>query len=560
MIDSLALHLEPFPAWLLHTTWQAGILIGLIFLVQKVMGRWLGVRGRCSSLALGIDSHGDALGTPSSISMHNLLPLLPVRAYEMLTVPSNGGLASPVTRRGSAAQTAGSSGSAPRDSRTTFSAQRGSDGPEARTIVFVFLPLVWLAGVCLLAGCIAVSVLRLRRAVRHSRPVTDRRILNLLAECQRALGTRGTVGVIATDNIGSPALFGVLRPRLLVPREILARRGRRELRHIFLHELAHLKRGDIMVGYLATLLHILHWFNPLVALGLHRMRTDRELACDALALSTLHPDETCAYGHTIIRQVERLMVARWRPMLAGLSEDRNQIKQRIAMISRFRSGTYRLSPPVLVLMALLAGTGLTDALPVYRLPVYEPAKDVPTTHQNQHANIVRIHIRHSDTGQYLVMDGDRVACEPNEPGDAGLWEARYEEGFGDRDQVVYFYSVAVCKYLTSDGEGNLAADGLEPNDNARWIVWARPDGAWIMPYPFRHLYLRPGKQGQVTAAYGTDPANLWFLDSLWRIKTSENPQSNPQWQREHIPGPDWHGTWPNWRPPKQTGTPHPSGK
>ena len=53
-----------------------------------------------------------------------------------------------------------------------------------------------------------------------------------------------------------------------------------QLRHVFLHELAHLKRFDIAVGLLTAVVQTVHWFNPLVWLAFRRMRDDREVACD----------------------------------------------------------------------------------------------------------------------------------------------------------------------------------------------------------------------------------------------------------------------------------------
>jgi hypothetical protein len=303
----------------------------------------------------------------------------------------------------------------------------------------------------------------------------------------------------------------------------------------------------------------------LVALGLNQMRADRELACDALALSALHSDETTAYGHTILRQAERLIAARWRPMLAGLSEDRARTKQRIVMISRFRREAYRLPPIVVLLVILLAGTGLTDALPLDRPPVYAPARDIPTTHQDKHANILRVHIRSFETGKYLVVDGNEVTCDTTAPGEAGLWEARYEKDFGnDRDRIVYFYSVAARRYLTWNGNrngNNVTVNGREPNESARWAVWNMGGaGARIVPYPFAHFYLRVVGQGLVKVRYGTDPGMFWDVLPLWRVKTSDDSESGTRWKREHVPGPDWQGTWPNWRPARQASVSPPGGK
>ena len=82
--------------------------------------------------------------------------------------------------------------------------------------------------------------------------------------------------------------------------------------------MSHIKRRDILTGWLMTALQILHWFNPLVWLAFHRMRVDRELACDALALSYASAEESQPYGRTIIKLLESFGGSAWaRNMLLG---------------------------------------------------------------------------------------------------------------------------------------------------------------------------------------------------------------------------------------------------
>jgi beta-lactamase regulating signal transducer with metallopeptidase domain len=528
--------LHPFFAWLLHTTWQAGVLVCLILLVQKILGRRLGVRG-CYCLWLVLLLRLVLPWMPQSwMSVYNVLPRSPAEGYA-LAVPGFHSAratltASPATRGDKVDSAVESTAGHATALRPGWLERLGA---PALTRVLL---LVWLAGVCSLAGCILAGHMRLRRLVRHAGPVTERRILDLLDECRTLMGTSRCLAVIATDAVSSPALLGCFGPCLLLPRAALAELTGPELRHIFLHELAHLKRHDIVLGYVITVLHVLHWFNPLLALGLRRMRADRELVCDGLALSVLAPGETAAYGRTILHQIEQLLAARSRWMLAGVSGDSTRIKQRILVISRFRKDTYRWSPLAPALVIVLACAALTDRLTAGKVAVYGPARAFATTHQDRHGNIVRVHIRHRDSGKYLLADGARVICGFDEPGEAGLWEARFDDDFGNPDHIVYFYSVAARRYLTSDQEGNLAVNGVEPDEAARWVVAARTDGARITPCRFPHSYLRPCGQGEARAIYGTAPWIGWDIDQLWRVKTSDNPKSNSAWRREHVPGPD----------------------
>ncbi len=157
-----------------------------------------------------------------------------------------------------------------------------------------------------------------------------------------------------------PCLFGFLRPRLLLPPQFTRGFSDNELRHVFLHELGHVKRHDILVGWLMAALQVLHWFNPLVWVAFARMRVDRELACDALALSYGDPRNSQPYGRTILKLLENFCDPIKAPSLAGIAEDKKQMKERIVMIANFDKT--KRGP---VLAGLLYGTlgllTLTDA-------------------------------------------------------------------------------------------------------------------------------------------------------------------------------------------------------
>src|ERR1019366_4051884 len=171
---------------------------------------------------------------------------------------------------------------------------------------------------------------------------------------------RVPVTLVETPAVGSPSLFGFVRPRLLLPEGLTRSFTPEELRYVFLHELGHIKRHDIMTGWLMTVLQILYWFNPLVWVAFHRMRVDRELACDALALSYAKEEENQPYGRTIIKLLEGFGCSTWAPSMAGTVEHKNQMKERINMIAKFRR-TNQWPALAGVLFIALGLVTLTDA-------------------------------------------------------------------------------------------------------------------------------------------------------------------------------------------------------
>lgn len=549
-MSSAAILLEAVFFWLLRATVTASVLVGLILLFQWALGRRLGIRARCFLwlilllvLVVPWTPHGQ-LGTDSRSAPAWMRSCVP-----SLLAGSNQSDA-PIVAIGDVfadeALLAQRMDDTMQCKALPWPVAMGLDAPAVRV-----LTLIWLGGIAVFVGYIALAHVHLWRVLAGASPVTDPTVLALLDDCKRLLDVRAEVSVLATDALSSPALFGCRRPRLLLSGMLLAEPDRRgELRHIFLHELAHLKRRDILVAQLVSLVHVLQWFNPLVALACRRMRADRELACDALALFVLDPEETHAYGRTVVRQLERLGETRRPPILAALTGDKFRIRQRIALIAGFDKARYRCSPVALTFVIGLICIGLAVRVARSQVPggAVESAvvtwevrarRDLPTTHQDLHENIYRTCIRNMLTGKFLVADGERVRCDADEVGDAGLWEVRFDVDSSTAESDMYLYSVAARKYLVSDEAGNLALSAERPTEAARWGTYPRPQGLWWVSRYCQNGYLRVEENGQVKAVPGgRDAGSYWGGRAVWRVKTSDDPAAHPQWYREKIPGPD----------------------
>ena len=219
---------------------------------------------------------------------------------------------------------------------------------------------LWLAGIFGLAVGATVHTIRFRRRLAWSSRPANATLIQLLQDVQRAAGVSRRIELLETGVVNSPALFGWWRLRLLLPPGLDEKFTPRELRYIFLHELAHVKRGDLWLNWLVTGLQILHWFNPIVWFGFARLRADRELACDELALLCAGDQAGTAYGETVIKLLEHLSRPAAIPGLMGILEDKHQMRRRISMIAKFRKPS-RWSVLAVFLIAALAAVALTDA-------------------------------------------------------------------------------------------------------------------------------------------------------------------------------------------------------
>lgn len=225
--------------------------------------------------------------------------------------------------------------------------------------------LPWLAALIAVwaAGAVFFLGRALSRTVRFHRDLSDSRDVDLsplIDECRSALRVRRRVRVVTTDAVATPSLHGWLRPALLLPTDFLHSFSREQLRYVVLHELAHLRRSDVLVNWMATAAQVLHWFNPLVHLAIAKMAEECELACDAVALKALRADERPAYGGTVVDIVDRLRTAHPVPALVGMTATPHQLKRRILMIATFRQSS-RSSILFAMLVMVLGLVTLTDA-------------------------------------------------------------------------------------------------------------------------------------------------------------------------------------------------------
>jgi beta-lactamase regulating signal transducer with metallopeptidase domain len=139
-----------------------------------------------------------------------------------------------------------------------------------------------------------------------------------------------------TDHPQSPAVCGLFRPVILLPRSLAERLPPAQLRAVLLHELLHLRRGDVWVNFVQALLQIAYWWHPLLWLANARIRRVREEAVDDAVMLALNEDAE-TYAPTLL---EVAKLALHRPLaslgLVGILESRSSLRQRIERLMDFR--------------------------------------------------------------------------------------------------------------------------------------------------------------------------------------------------------------------------------
>lgn len=106
--------------------------------------------------------------------------------------------------------------------------------------------------------------------------------------------------IYASDRIASPVTYGILRPRIVIPKGYKSD----DMRYILAHETAHIRRKDNLWRFLAIISTCVHWFNPLMWLFLKKFLEETELACDERVLAACGEDEKKAYARALVNYIE----------------------------------------------------------------------------------------------------------------------------------------------------------------------------------------------------------------------------------------------------------------
>ncbi len=196
---------------------------------------------------------------------------------------------------------------------------RQSDSTKAITM---FLPKIyriasyfWIAGILVMFVYFVVSWRRVQSKVRTAIPMD-------------LAGTK----YYQCDNISSPFLFGIVKPRIYVPSHIT----KQELSYVLQHETAHRQRRDYMVKPISYLLLMVYWINPILWAAYILLCRDIELACDEQVVKEMGTDCKKAYSQALLTySVSRSSIAACPVAFGEIG-----VKQRVKNILNYKKPTF----------------------------------------------------------------------------------------------------------------------------------------------------------------------------------------------------------------------------
>ena len=143
--------------------------------------------------------------------------------------------------------------------------------------------LVWLTGFLSILVTTSLGWISLFHLRRQARECLDEEWLGTLQETQSTLGIRRPIRLMMSSKRDIPMTWGSIRPVLHLPLRAL-QWSRTEREAVLLHELAHIRRFDSAHQLIAQVASAIYWYNPLVWIGIKKLRSEQESACDDTVL------------------------------------------------------------------------------------------------------------------------------------------------------------------------------------------------------------------------------------------------------------------------------------
>jgi beta-lactamase regulating signal transducer with metallopeptidase domain/uncharacterized GH25 family protein len=247
--------------------------------------------------------------------------------------------------------------------------------------------LIWLVG--LLAMCIRLAggLYSLHRLKRTASPELDDTWQELTESVASRIGLKRSVSILFSDRIESPAVIGFLKSVVLFPVNALTRLSPGQIEALIAHEVAHIRRHDMLVNLFQSLIETVLFYHPAVWWISSVVRSEREHCCDDLAIQVTGDRAGYARALVCLEEIRRA------PRMA-MAANRGSLLTRV---QRILLGVHTQRVPaaswLVVAVVVLSSAALAQAMRPSPKPLQAPTETVygivtqPDGKPAQHATV-----------------------------------------------------------------------------------------------------------------------------------------------------------------------------
>jgi len=166
--------------------------------------------------------------------------------------------------------------------------------------------LLWIIGIFFLGLRMIGELTYVYHLKNYKTQTANASLQNQLAKIARQLGIRKNVQLAESFKVKAPLLAGIFKPVILLPVGLATGLSNKQIESILAHELAHIKRHDLLINLLQSFAEVVLFFNPALWWISSCIRTERENCCDDLAIQVTGDKVTFV---KTLAQLEEMRVA-----------------------------------------------------------------------------------------------------------------------------------------------------------------------------------------------------------------------------------------------------------
>lgn len=218
-------------------------------------------------------------------------------------------------------------------------------------ILNILIPSVWMFGILIFITTFISGSRRINKRISKN-IYKDERLENILSMCKKQLVIKKKINIVLQSYKKVPSIFGILNPSILITEETLEQ-DNQTIKYIFLHELSHYKRKDLIFNYVLLCVLSIHWFNPVVWFLFKKIRQDIEIGADELASKKLDKNEKKEYGMVLINLLKNRTGENYTASMLCMSDTGKNMERRIHMIKGKSSSVISIILVIIVALVVI---------------------------------------------------------------------------------------------------------------------------------------------------------------------------------------------------------------
>ncbi len=200
-----------------------------------------------------------------------------------------------------------------------------------KSIVYSIFPIIWLLGTSISLIIFVIGNIEINRKINRTVKLEDNGIKLMLMRCKQKLQINKKIEMRLQNFNTSPCIYGLIRPKILISEDFI-NNNNEAIQNVFMHELSHYKRKDMIINHILLIMMSLHWFNPFVYIFFKKIRQEMELATDEIALSKMNKEEKKSYGLTLISLLQTYQTEKVASKMLCITDNNKNMQRRIEKI------------------------------------------------------------------------------------------------------------------------------------------------------------------------------------------------------------------------------------